>query len=59
MIDQRNTSANKNQFFLDKVSKDLMEFEIAAADPEELKYQVQHCCIDLHAMNLVEKVKWI
>lgn len=40
MIDQRNTSANKNQFFLDKISKDLMEFEIAAADPDDLTYQV-------------------
>ena len=36
-----------------------MEFEISAADPDELKYQVQHCCIDLHAMDLVEKVQWI
>jgi hypothetical protein len=44
---------------LDKISKDLMEFEISAADPDELKYQVQHCCIDLHAMDLVEKVQWI
>jgi hypothetical protein len=58
MIDQRNSSSNKNQFFLDMLVKKVMEFDNLNTDQEDLKYQVQHACIDLHAINLVEKVQW-
>ena len=38
MIDQRNSSANKSAFFIDKISKELLQFEIAGEDPDDLKF---------------------
>jgi hypothetical protein len=58
MIDQRNSSANKSAFFLDQLTKRVMEFDMMKTNPEDLQFQVQHCCIDLHSINLVEKIQW-
>ena len=57
MIDQRYSSANKSIFFLDQLVKKVMEFNMLKTNQEDLKYQVQHCAIDLHAINLVEKIQ--
>ena len=40
MIDQRNMSSNKSRFFLDRISRRLVKFNVAAANQDELKYQV-------------------
>lgn len=36
----------------------MLQDKLLKAD-HDLKYQVQHCAIDLHAQNLVEKIKLI
>jgi hypothetical protein len=36
-----------------------LEKDVSQKQHAELKYQVQHCAIDLHTLNFIDKIKAI